>query len=201
MFCVVAAVQWFRAELRAWTVITVQCPQSIFLFIIVTVAAVAFHGDDVIFIIITRIGTAIFFCPVSCRSFEATTADATMQNKIAHPPPSSNPSQPDLEEANCAKNAVRSNNDSANSNPNAPLNEKHESIVEKANCKSVNGIISSPDNPATVRRLSQDDPSNTVSWHKRVVVHRVPRSDASRSMFVSSSQSKEGLSSQCCVVV
>lgn len=191
------AVQWFRTELWARTVIAVQCPQfSVFILIIVFAVGVGLRGEDVIFIIISRPGTSLLFCTVSCRSIEATTADTTMQHKIAHPPP-----QPiNLNEANCAQNAARSHVDSADSNPNAPLNEKHETIA-KANCKSVNGIISSPDNPATVRRLSQEDSSNTVSWHKRVVVHRVPRSDASRSMFVSSSQSKEGLSSQCCVIV
>lgn len=196
------AVQWFRTELWACAadsaVTAVQCPQSllIILSIVVFAAVVGLGVEDVISIIITRPGTALLFCPVSCRSIEATISNATMQHKITHPPP-----QPaNLEEANCAKNAARSHVDIVESNPNAPLNEKHETIA-KANCKSVNGIISSPDNPATVRRLSQEDSSNTVSWHKRVVVHRVPRSDASRSMFVSSSQSKEGMSSQCCVIV
>jgi len=166
------------------------------LTITIIVVVVSMWLDDVIFIIITHIGSAHFVYQIPCRSSEAPIADTTMQNDITHHPTNSNSS--DLNKAKSDQNAARS--DIENANPNAPLNEKHEN-VENANCISVNGIVSSPDNPATIRRLSQDDSTNTVSWHKRVVVHRVPRSDASRSMFVSSSQSKEGLSSQCCVIV
>lgn len=192
------AALWF--SLRVWApgdcrvVGAHPVPHSHSLIIIVVVVSVWL--DDVNFIIITRIGTALFVCPIPCRSFEAPIADTTMQNVMTHPPTDSKSS--DLNQAPSDQNAAR--RDIENANPNAPLREKHEN-VEKANCKSVNGIVSSPDNPATIRRLSQDDSTNTVSWHKRVVVHRVPRSDASRSMFVSNSQSKEGLSSQCCVIV
>jgi len=167
--------------------------------------------EDVISIIICRLGTACFLDPVLCRPlFEAFTIDiTTMQSKTSHPPSGPMLTEEDAESASrrsANPKAMESSNNNpnrhrsanTNANPNAAL--QHENI-ENAKLKSVKGIVSSPDNPATIRRLSQDDSSNTVSWHKRVVVHRVPRSDASRSMFVSSSQSKEGLSSQCCIIV
>eukprot|EP01084_Bolivina_argentea_P070791 128723_1 len=63
------------------------------------------------------------------------------------------------------------------------------------------GILASPKNPTTVRRLSQtDDVNKEISWHKRVVVHRVPRSDDSRSMFRSKGKESNN-ANQCCVVL
>jgi len=166
--------------------------------------------EDVISIIIYRFGTACFLDSVLCRSlFEAFIMEiASTQNKRSHPPPYSNPEVMESTEPNTKSNRTVNGNANVNANANALLQSQsqphpqHEDI-ENAKFKSVKGIVASPDNPATIRRLSQsqEDSSNTVSWHKRVVVHRVPRSDASRSMFVSSSQSKEGLSSQCCVIV
>jgi len=164
-------------------------------------------AEHVISIIIYRLGTACFLDSVLCRSlFEAFIMEITStQNKRSHPPPYPNPEE--AERAKVMESATKSSvNVNANANPNAliqPQPHHQDEDIENENAKfqSVKGIVSSPDNPATIRRLSQDDSSNTVSWHKRVVVHRVPRSDASRSMFVSSNQSKEGLSSQCCVIV
>mmetsp|Transcript_69799 Transcript_69799/g.110952 ORF Transcript_69799/g.110952 Transcript_69799/m.110952 type:complete len:295 (-) Transcript_69799:2736-3620(-) len=69
-----------------------------------------------------------------------------------------------------------------------------------AHCKAAEGILSSPKNPATLRRLSQTEQNNEVSWHKRVVVHRVPRSDASRSMFQGKGKDSSH-SSQCCILL
>jgi len=145
-----------------------------------------------VIIIISPFGLVLLFhliCPCRPHCFEA---PSTMSMQDPFSPPAIN-------KASRSTNMVSSsssNNKAVRNNSNflSPTNEK-------AKLKVVNGIVSSPDNPATVRRLSQEDSSNSVSWHKRVVVHRVPRSDASRSMFVSSSQSKEGLSSQCCVIV
>ncbi len=65
------------------------------------------------------------------------------------------------------------------------------------------GILASPTNPATQRRLSQktdDGVNNGISWHKRVVVHRVPRSDASRSMFHAKNK-ESNHENQCCIVL
>merc|ERR1712079_188258 len=137
-------------------------------------------------IIISAVGLIVFLSLCPCRvPFE----DSTFTRSMSMPqdPFSSRAANQQLEVAAAQSKAVRN----SESNLRTPPND-----TEKAKLKVVNGIVSSPDNPATVRRLSQDtDSSITVSWHKRVVVHRVPRSDASRSMFVSSSQSKEGLSS------
>jgi len=39
------------------------------------------------------------------------------------------------------------------------------------------GILSSPENPVTLSRQSS---TGEISWHKRVIVHSVPRNDGSR---------------------
>lgn len=166
-------------------------------------AATSVCGGNVNVIIIIRpIGLVLFHLLCLCRRHrlccEAPPPPPTMsvQGPFSPPHPQHSANAPPPRSSSAVRkskeNAVRKSNPQFLS-PNDP---------EKAKLKVVNGIVSSPDNPATVRRLSQEDSSShTVSWHKRVVVHRVPRSDASRSMFVSSSQSKEGLSSQCCVIV
>jgi len=191
------AAPWFRAERRAATHFPAQCP----LPIIAPAATIAIIATvDVIATIISQIGTATPIRPRSCCPFETPPAAApTMQknNTSSHCPPYPNGPGPNLEERHSDQNTVRSNSDNANP-------EKLSNVEHTDSNSVINGIISSPTNPATVRRLSQEKDaknSTAVSWHKRVVVHRVPRSDASRSMFVSSSQSKEGLSSQCCVIV
>lgn len=165
-------------------------------FVIVMASSSSYPNVNII-IIINPFGLVLLFhliCPCRSLCFEAPTT-MSMQDPFS-PPAVSNNNNKASRSANMASSSSSNNNKAVRNSSNflSPTNEK-------AKLKVVNGIVSSPDNPATVRRLSQEDSSNTVSWHKRVVVHRVPRSDASRSMFVSSSQSKEGLSSQCCVIV
>merc|ERR1719192_429149 len=158
-----------------------------------------------------------FLCFVSCRSFEVLSTDTTMQSTLSQTPISLIPSVHNAKrgrfDQSRSRNHIQDTSTdpdlNANANPysnlnpnrkaNASPNDKHQNL-ENVNCKSVKGILSSPNNPATARRLSRRDPCS-VSWHKRVVVHRVPRSDASRSMFVAESASQEGLSSQCCVTM
>jgi len=80
----------------------------------------------------------------------------------------------------------------------SPQNNENSKISKSGDNE---GILASPNNPATLRRLSQtDDVNNEVSWHKRVVVHRVPRSDASRSMFHAKGKESNN-SNQCCIVL
>lgn len=213
-------VLWCRTTRSACCGTRSHSPELIPPLIILVLGLVA---HDVIFIVIVITSILIgrvswpFLCPFSCRSFEALSANTTMQSTLSQTPISLIPSDLNVEREKFDQNTSRSNiedtnrsrnsNSNGNRNPtvscdvnvNASLNEKRENI-ENVNCKSVKCILSSPDNPATVRRLSQRDSCN-VSWHKRVVVHRVPRSDASRSMFVTDNQSQEGLSSQCCVIV
>ena len=116
-----------------------------------------------------------------------------------------------INNANSNKNIakdVNSNNHSNidkhnNNNNNINNNNNNNNNI---NNKRTEGILSSPSNPATLRRLSQangDEESmkkNEVSWHKRVVVHRVPRSDASRSMFHAKGKESNN-SSQCCIIL
>jgi len=169
-------------------------------FLIILVLGIVAH--DVIFIIIipsifiNRVSSH-FLCSISCHSFEALSTDTTMQSKSFQAPTFLASSDHKAEREKSDENTSRNNIENANLDSNMNSNPDASITV---NCKSVNGIVSSPDNPATVLRLSQRGSTN-VSWHKRVVVHRVPRTDASRSMFVSGNQSKEGLSSQCCVIV
>ena len=95
---------------------------------------------------------------------------------------------------------VNSNNHSNNSNNN---NIQDDDSNNDDNNKRTEGILTSPSNPATLRRLENGDDKesrNEVSWHKRVVVHRVPRSDASRSMFHAKGK-ESNKSSQCCIVL
>ena len=89
------------------------------------------------------------------------------------------------------------NNNNNNSNNNSNPDDNNNNIDGAAD-----GILSSPTNPATLRRLSQtkDDKGTEVSWHKRVVVHRVPRSDASRSMFHAKGKEANN-SNQCCILL
>merc|ERR1712154_271753 len=92
-----------------------------------------------------------------------------------------------------------STNASNNKLLSSPQNNKTDR--NSKNNKNAEGILASPSNPATLRRLSQtDDVNNEVSWHKRVVVHRVPRSDASRSMFHAKGKESNN-SNQCCIVL
>jgi len=190
-------------------------PELIHPLIILILGVVA---CDVIIIIMRSILIDRFFlCFVSCRSFEVLSTDTTMQSTLSQTPISQIPSVRNVKRGRFDQSRSRNHNQdtstdpdlNANANPysnlnpnrkaNASPNDKHQNL-ENVNCKSVKGILSSPNNPATARRLSRRDPCS-VSWHKRVVVHRVPRSDASRSMFVAESASQEGLSSQCCVIV
>lgn len=208
------AAQWFKTM--------PECPHSMAAaFVIVMVSSSSSSsvcGDNVNVVIISQLGLVLFRLICPCRPhplcFEAPPSSSSLiiiisqtmssmhqqdrfspspHSVAANAPPTGSSSNKSSRAAakGVRENAVRNSNQFLSPND-----------TEKAKLKVVNGIVSSPENPATVRRLSQaEDSSNTVSWHKRVVVHRVPRSDASRSMFVSSSQSKEGLSSQCCVIV
>jgi len=107
---------------------------------------------------------------------------------------------------------VNSNNHS-NDEMNQSNNNNNNNNINNINNnnKRTEGILASPSNPATLRRLSQTNVGkhetnekksnrNEVSWHKRVVVHRVPRSDASRSMFHAKGKESNN-SSQCCIVL
>eukprot|EP01084_Bolivina_argentea_P103599 185555_1 len=98
-------------------------------------------------------------------------------------------------------NNDKNNDDQTKENMNINSNNLSSSQQDAAS------ILASPTNPTTVRRLSAIDPStlskstkSEVSWHKRVVVHRVPRSDASRSMFHSKGKESNN-SNQCCIVL
>jgi len=98
---------------------------------------------------------------------------------------------------------INMSNKNTNSNINKNINNNN-NINDMNNNESITrGILASSKNPATLRRLSQTGDENTnneVSWHKRVVVHRVPRSDASRSMFHSKGKESNN-SNQCCIVL
>jgi len=189
------AAQWFRTM--------PECPQSMAaVFVIVMVSSSSSSssvcGGNVNIIIISQLGLVLFRLICPCRPHSLCFEAPPSSSLIIIISQTMSSMHPHSVAANAPPTGSSSNKSSVrNSNQFLSPND-----TEKAKLKVVNGIVSSPENPATVRRLSQaEDSSNTVSWHKRVVVHRVPRSDASRSMFVSSSQSKEGLSSQCCVIV
>jgi len=63
-------------------------------------------------------------------------------------------------------------------------------MAENNENDNVGSNMASNSNPQTIRRLSQKDDQH-LSWHKRVVVHRVPKSDASRSMFKPNSSNND----------
>lgn len=67
---------------------------------------------------------------------------------------------------------------------------------------SVDSILSSPQNPNTVKRkeVQTQEGNNEVSWHKRVVVHRIPRQDASRSMW-NDRDKQQADQSKCCILL
>eukprot|EP01083_Nonionella_stella_P114247 337596_1 len=93
--------------------------------------------------------------------------------------------------------AITNTNTNTDTNTNMNSNVNNNTNTQAAN----EGILTSPLNPATRRRLSKTDSSyHEVSWHKRVVVHRVPRSDASRSMFHPKSK-ESNHSNQCCTLL
>ena len=101
-----------------------------------------------------------------------------------------------------SNNNNNNNNNYRNSNNNDMNNNNNNNNKDKST--TTRGILASSKNPATLRRLSQTGDENTnnneVSWHKRVVVHRVPRSDASRSMFHSKGKESNN-SNQCCIIL
>ena len=69
-----------------------------------------------------------------------------------------------------------------------------------SNKTGTDSILSSPQNPNTLKRKHQSPENNEVSWHKRVVVHRIPRQDASRSMW-NDRDKQQTDQSKCCILL
>jgi hypothetical protein len=97
-------------------------------------------------------------------------------------------------------------------NKNTNKNERKVTLSSKK--EETKSILSSKQNPKTIKRKTENmdgdgccTKENEVTWHKRVNVHRVPKSDSSRSQFNNDNNSNDSQNrhhkhqAQCCTVL